>query len=390
MELRSAFSALVMILAISPFQAESQQTVESPKVKDLTGNLDLSVPQSPAFTILGVTPEKTTDSDSLRDLSLGLLHGLDPRGNLQSGVAIDTRPYLLIAGRSSTLSDYRSSPAIRFLSRTQLSFATASGQSDDDKADRIALGLRVVLWMEQDPALGSAPLEYVPRDKTAHSNELTADGKVPESKGTLDGCYKEYLTQLPVPESLPETTAGLDGAAAALADAARSAIAGCLEPFKERYWNAGNAEIGVAGYESDVEGFDEDGFGAWLGISHSLGHRGQIVLRGAYADNLLVPDSEADGGYRALDETNLGMRVKLGSKRGSVMAEALWTRGETDDGTDEYTRASIGVEFEAARDIWLQFAVGQAFDTDLFDDDPVYSGQVRFGFSEKSLLSTAD
>jgi hypothetical protein len=70
------------------------------------------------------------------------------------------------------------------------------------------------------------------------------------------------------------------------------------------------------------------------------------------------------------------------------MAEVMWTRGRTDAATDDYTRASIGVEFEAARDIWLQFAVGRAFGTDLFDDDPVYSGQVRFGFSEKSLLST--
>jgi hypothetical protein len=100
--------------------------------------LDLSVPDSPAFTVLGLTTQTITHPATPRALATSLLNGVDQNGNFQTGVAIDTTPYLLFYGNDVTLEKYQQSQVIRFLSRTQFSFATTKGASESDKSARFA------------------------------------------------------------------------------------------------------------------------------------------------------------------------------------------------------------------------------------------------------------
>jgi hypothetical protein len=69
--------------------------------------VDLAVPDSPAFTVLGLTPEEIAPPTTGRALAASLLNGVDRRGVLQSGVAVDTLPYLALAGHLLTLDGYR-------------------------------------------------------------------------------------------------------------------------------------------------------------------------------------------------------------------------------------------------------------------------------------------
>src|ERR1051326_6742315 len=121
----------------------AQDTVPAPPVADPKTQpakdqpIDLSVPESPAFTVLGVTPQTVTRPASPRALATSLLNGVDPQGNFQTGLALDTVPYLLFMGNSITVNDYRNSTGTRFLSNTQVSFATTKGSSDD-KSLRLA------------------------------------------------------------------------------------------------------------------------------------------------------------------------------------------------------------------------------------------------------------
>ena len=68
------------------------------------------------------------------------------------------------------------------------------------------------------------------------------------------------------------------------------------------------------------------------------------------------------------------------------MLEALSTRIDSATDDESFARANLGVEIMLARDIWIQLAFGKAFSTDRFDDDVNFSSQVRFGFSENSIL----
>jgi hypothetical protein len=251
--------ALALAIVVLPMDARSQNEATDIKVKDLTGHLDLSIPQSPAFTMLGVSPDEIVQSDDFRTVALGLLRGLDPRGNLQEGVALDTRPYMLIAGETATLAEYRTDPFVRIISNAQLSFATTSGSSDSDQADRLGLGLRLRLWREHDPAVGDSQIEYVSPGGAAGGVKVT---------GPLKNCYTDYLKAAVNvdPEVLPEDDAELDKIEQNLAAGARKTVEQCLAPFKRRYWNAGMLEIGVGGSRVTIDAMKEGGSAAWRAI----------------------------------------------------------------------------------------------------------------------------
>jgi hypothetical protein len=71
------------------------------------------------------------------------------------------------------------------------------------------------------------------------------------------------------------------------------------------------------------------------------------------------------------------------------MIEGMWTDSRATGTHDRYWRGSVGTEVMIFKDAWLEFAVGKAFGTTLFAKDTTYSGQVKFGFSDKSLLSNS-
>jgi hypothetical protein len=116
-------------------------------------NLDLSVPESPAFTVLGLTPQNVVRPTTPGEFAASLLNGVDANGNLQTGIALDTTPYLTLAGNQLTLSEYRRSRMTRLLSRTQISLATAKGSSEQDKAIRLGLGFHLTPWDRGDPRM---------------------------------------------------------------------------------------------------------------------------------------------------------------------------------------------------------------------------------------------
>jgi hypothetical protein len=120
--------------------------------------LDLSVPESSGFTILGLTPQTVVRPASPRPFATSLLNGVDPHGNFQAGIAFDLAPYPLFAGARITLDQYRKSRRLRLLSNTQVSFAATKGVGDSDKAIRIGMGFQYTLFDKGDPRLypGSA------------------------------------------------------------------------------------------------------------------------------------------------------------------------------------------------------------------------------------------
>src|ERR1043166_3002452 len=112
------------------------------------------VPDSPAFSILGVTPKNVTRPATPQELGLALLNGADAQGNLQSGLALDVSPFRLLA--NPTLSQYRDSLSNQFASRFAISAATSKGSSDSDKSVRAGLGFNWVPFDGGDPRLDYA------------------------------------------------------------------------------------------------------------------------------------------------------------------------------------------------------------------------------------------
>jgi len=126
------------------------------------GQMDLSLPASPAFNVLGLSPDKIERPTTLRKLGTSLIRALGNDGKLVKGVALDVNPVLLLAPEWIRAGDaYGSGPdqedlnmtnyPKRLAARTTLSLA--STDADASGASRAAWGIRIGLIDEADPGL---------------------------------------------------------------------------------------------------------------------------------------------------------------------------------------------------------------------------------------------
>jgi hypothetical protein len=315
------------------------------------------------MALLGVKPSSVTTPSSGKALALGLLNGLDYRGNWQAGLAVDTRPWLLMRGDTFTLSEYRNKPLQRQLSRFRLSFATASGQSDQDKADRFSLGLAWTPWDQGDPRLD--------RELDACYNEKL--GLVDSQNDTLE---KEKATLT------PEAFEKRDKALAAAAH-------DCVRKSQQRNWNASAWDLGVAGYNANADGIHQSGYALWTSLALKIPRTswGQFIAHARMHERQLVPEQLSESEYRVQDSWSTGARLRLGSSRGYLMLEGAYEEVDPDNGDSfSNTRAALGVELKLVQGIWLQLALADTFGDNPDDDSTVMSGQLRWGFSDSRLL----
>jgi hypothetical protein len=140
----AAVAAAAALLGGATAPQEAERAILNLPTRKLV--LDFSVPESPAFAVLGFTPERVARPTSPRELAANLLNGVDDRGNLQTGIALDTTPYLLFRGGEVTLRAYRDDYLTRLAARTQFSLGTTKGTSSDDKSVRLGLGVKTTFW----------------------------------------------------------------------------------------------------------------------------------------------------------------------------------------------------------------------------------------------------
>src|SRR5438046_2066040 len=111
--------------------------------QNLNTPADFSVPESPAFTALGVAPQTVSRPAAPTTFATSLLNAVDDQGKLQNGLAIDFTPYLVFQGHKLTITRYRESSTAgewrRILARTNVSLATTK-RTDSDATQRLSGG----------------------------------------------------------------------------------------------------------------------------------------------------------------------------------------------------------------------------------------------------------
>lgn len=354
--MKNIFKLFTIIALFYPGFVVSQEQVPEITATDLNGRADFSIPSSPAFTILGVTPDSVVHPSSYRSLAVSFLEGLDPTGNVQTGFAVDTKPYFLARGKNITLSDYRENPIVRQLSRMQLSFATSSTDSNSLDADRYGLSLRWTPWDVADPRLDT----------------------------TLDDCRRQSL-------NIDDSATSIDQEIAT-SEVERKRLKEldikCRQESKKQHWNANSWDIGIAGFSTAVDsGGSESGHALWSSLALQIKDRGQAIIHIRHADNELVPVGDETGlVFNPVSRTTIGGRLKYGNSRGALLLEAVHVKEEDSEIDLEGNRYLFGAEFRVRDGMWIQLAVGDS-DGDLVDDSDVYySGQFRWAFAENSLF----
>ncbi|OGF58668.1 MAG: hypothetical protein A2Y62_03960 [Candidatus Fischerbacteria bacterium RBG_13_37_8] len=364
----------IMILLIIFFVSLcfNSNTIVIAQATDVSKVIDeLAVPESPAFAILGVTPESITRPASPRELALSFLQGLDPAGNFQSGLAIDTAPYLLFFGKGLTLEDYKKNIMKRELSRIQFSLATAKGIKEEDKAMRLSFGFRWVLWDEGDVRLDKTLIECIDE---AHKEALE---KFPSGK-TLDPSEEE--------ERMNRVAKYVEDQAII-----------CRRECQKRNWNKSALDIGIAPSWISNDGTTNNvawnGIGIWTSFSYgfnnfkSLKNKAQITFHTLYRTNESLADPSQTGMFFEQDSFSFGARLRYGNPKSSLLIQSIFIHAEPSSRAEDNSyRFSAGAEFQIATKLWLHLSVGGSGGRIDNNNQGFIISQLKWSFSENKAI----
>jgi hypothetical protein len=359
---------LIVALAMTALPAGAQTpAVPSQFQAARSATIDLAVPESPGFAALGLTPQDVTRPTSGRELATSFLNGVDRDGNLQTGIAIDVAPYMLLAGSKLTLQKYRNGPYLtRFLAQWQTSFATAKGAADEDKSVKLAFGMRFTFFDKGDPRMDDALLACL-----AKVADFVSDSALPVPPGSdLDLVNRQRE------------------------EAVREGAKPCREDAAKRRWNRSAWIAGLAPTWMSPEGkagkMEYTGTVFWTSIGHGfegvpmLEDHAMAVAYFKTRDQEIAPDPFKEGSTITQDAFAAGGRFIFGAPATQVNVEAVYLRNDRKDNVeDRYWRMTFGLERRLVDNIWAAFSIGRELDRRESDNALYVLSSFKWGFGEK-------
>ncbi len=346
---------------------------------DIVGRLDLDVPDSPAFAILGIAPQNVINPDTPAELATAFILGNDNAGNMQEGIAVEFRPYLMAKGSDITLGDYYHN---QWLSRTAISFSQSKGTDDEDRASRQAIGFSFTPIDKRDP-LTSRRVESCLKTGTDKANKI----QLPLENALDAAISTPVLDQVAVDEAREALNNFITIERKNILEETTDS---CLNTHEKDTINAEQLQLGMAYHDSEVESIDESGGAFWISYARPL-MAGSLIAHARYSDNLVMADAANVGQYKVMDQSVLGIRYRQGDDKRAVLFEASYVDEEDNTGNldDSYSSALVGVEFRLFESLWIQFAFGDTFGSNQ-EKDLALSGQFRWAASKSRLWDSDD
>ena len=314
--------------------------------------VDLSVPASPAFAVLGLSPADVQRPGTVRMLAASLARGFDDNGRAKAGAAVDFAP-MLVFGRNAIRGGaaYASSHWLQILTRTTVSYGTTEG--DDGGASKQAWGVRIGVFDFGDPGLQYEPL-------TSCLKNLP---KTPVPPGP---------TGQPLPADEEQRVA--DAVTACELDKGLWAKPALYVGFGEarysgdRRWT-GTTPAAKAWWATYSHGMATDGRPSLLFQLHAGRMRDDRVVDPDDDSQLLRQDTRRLIGRLTAGQDKWRAFAELGRKRVAIAGSA----------SDRVRHAGLGAEFKLQDDLWLQIGtVREAGFADGSSRQVVTSG-LRFG-----------
>lgn len=323
--------------------------------------VDMSVPSSPAFTVLGGTPEIILQPKSPRDLAVSLVNNLSDDDKLAKGVGFDVAPYMLWRGKGTTLGAYQArGSALPILANLQVSFgAIKTGSGDQEKVTRVALGLTAPLLDEGDPRAPGSMLADCFRKAVAKVLAVK-QGSTAVPPWVIAALKKMKASEEP---ELAEVSAQLS-----------AEYDSCRETFKQLTWSATRWTVGLGEARHNRGAGGHAGtYGLWTTYSRDLTAffhgsgaamdtdtpRSQALLHLRRMGREEV-DSDTDArGFRLRRGTLVAAGLRYGSDVRNFSLEGSLYRARYDNGERETSRKlALGGEIMINKDLWLVLTIG--------------------------------
>jgi hypothetical protein len=381
---------------------------------------DFAAPRSPAFAILGVSPDSVSVPGTSRDLVADIISGTDENGNFQAGLAIDSRPFILLQP-SYTLAQYKDETWRRIISNTSLSFATVKGQESGDKSIRASIGLKFTPYDSGDPLLDEAYKSCLTQE--LGDAYLALDAALISQWDDLD------LKKTNAEENARRARASGDRAAEqkSIADkreaekqieslkvTARAAAQGPLgkkleacgknPDYAMNAWNPTAVSFGIAPLFISKTGSVDDirmkGFGVWGSASWGfsgipvLEKYGLLIGQVQYRGSELQPDPVTSGQYIQQNKLIAGGQIKIGSPDLNISIGGSYNQAKPKGmARDSYYTFIAGADIHLSTYLpavgdgkWLSIAYATNSNRKLGKNDSRLLASVKFALGSKAFF----
>jgi len=349
----AASEPAVAIAAAKPADAVASAVVAKSATEAISDLLeaDLSVPASPAASLLGISGDKVQRPGTLRELAGSVIRGIGADGKPQSAIALDVAPVFVLApsyigagdqyAPETATSDWDGTASQhwhRVLARTTVSFGTTN--PDSSGATRSALGLRTGLFDSGDPGLYWA-------------KEIKCIGGIPGVMPLPPSTPGQPADEIPVDYSKCDVTKD-------------SAVALWAKPslyvgYGQSWYSKSGA---LTDHAPDVKQFWLSGSAGWVPTATTRGTAGEWrtlgqIYFGRRMDDRIPDPSDATKLLRK-DSTDALLRLRAGKSKWHGFFEFGRSRVYLGDSSKEDIRhTALGAEFQLnlfGTDNWFELA----------------------------------
>lgn len=341
--IRHLLAAGLAVFAVGVVEGATGQDI-IPKQTDFT------VPASPAFTLLGVTPEQVNQPGYLRDFKIDWV--IKDGGGLAPNIAIDAQPVWLAFFGHTTAAEYRTLPWFARMAST-LSASLGSVQNGSSDSGTVAWGARLNLFRQADPLMSETYVDLMRPVFSDAEEHILNPLRIKLENQLVDSLHMKKG----VKDSLKGELERVEREITELSDAEEQRRQDCRSTYEQDHWNAACVDIG-GGMLGDYSGsspeslrFTYAGMGLWTNgcvpigktlmltamyrfserrdsLHHSLGlglRYGGPRLSGFFEvvdglDDLGVPSIGYGGDYRLTDNLLIQVGSRTALKSGVTLA----------------------------------------------------------------------
>ena len=327
------FLYFILIISSNIYAQGSLLTPEQMRTK-------YAVPESPAFTILNISPSNILKPSSVKEIALAASDflGENERISLPESFAIEFSPGLLINGKKLTQTEYDKN---HILYRTRFSIATNRKQGESLTTD-LGFGIRITLRDDSDfrtnkkfiddaqkctdsiiSFLSDLKIKLVTEGKISKTATIDEVEKSPEAEAIVDSISQIFTQSWPI------------------------------DKWSEKNWNADISEIAIAvkttSKDSLASNLKLSKLAFWFSSAYRLKNWGQFLFGafGNYEKNFSLNKYLVSG--------SLGLRLYIGT---NAMKFYLETQGSVIQDKNPEWLFNSGFELRVQDNIWAEFTVG--------------------------------
>lgn len=309
---------------------------------------ELSIPASPVFDMMGVTPSQVSRTSDIKDFKVDWSF---KSWSLSPNISLESQPIWEIKYNRKDIKNYqKASPLMQKLASANLSAGTVLDENSDR---RIGMALKINLYKEKDPLLEKGYYEDIEKTITKERKALEEELKI--SRKELD-----TLKNMLLKPEIRQTIQSLEMELLSLNSKRTQMINERAVILNGEFWNSGWLDLGLGSIKSYITETNGDlnrlrlnrstAKGLWINAGKGIGKT--LLLSGLARVHLYDEEVQfalEDENFEPLDTNaiasnslyTLGVNLRYGNPYFSFFAEVI------------YEKRSLKTPLDAVKEVFI-------------------------------------